>query len=305
MKNSLEYTDQELYEERINSLEDMLSRTTTYMEKIQEELEISKNKLQLKNKYMEDSINYASIIQQAILPNENLLSKIFKKFFVYHHQKDVVGGDFPFVMEREGIVYIAAVDCTGHGVSGSLISMAGFFILQQVIQEQKDYCCAGDVLTAFNHEFYNYFHFYHNGDQPHLNVGMDLSLLIYNKEKKCISFSGARRPVIYFDNELKIIKTDKVSVGETNDYEFTNHKQLFDESTMFYLFSDGLTDQFGNVHPNKPFGEKVKLRRVKEFLKQIQHLDGAEQKEKLVNFLDQWKRGSEQTDDILVLGFEF
>ena len=101
------------------------------------ELAETNDQLAEKNQHITDSINYAKTIQEAILPSKTAISNTLKDFFILFRPKDIVSGDFYWFTYFEGYTFIAAVDCTGHGVPGAFMSMIGSSILNQIVKEQK------------------------------------------------------------------------------------------------------------------------------------------------------------------------
>ena len=93
--------------------------------------------IQNKNKKITESINYAKRIQTAILPNSRVISKALPDSFILYKPRDVVSGDFPWFMQVKDDIFIAAVDCTGHGVPGALLSLIGYFLLNDIVRSRK------------------------------------------------------------------------------------------------------------------------------------------------------------------------
>ncbi len=88
-----------------------------------------------KNKDITDSISYAKRIQDATLPPKELKCQHIQDIFVLFKPKDIVSGDFYWFMEVNGIRFIAAADCTGHGVPGALVSVVCSNALNRAIKE--------------------------------------------------------------------------------------------------------------------------------------------------------------------------
>ena len=105
-----------------------------------------------KNKDITDSIRYAKRIQEAIFPTTTFFQNLFPKSFVLFKPKDIVSGDFYWAEEdRDGSVYVAVVDCTGHGVPGAFMSIVGFNLLNNAIHEHQCKTPA-DILNRVNHD---------------------------------------------------------------------------------------------------------------------------------------------------------
>ncbi|WP_020529431.1 two-component regulator propeller domain-containing protein [Flexithrix dorotheae] len=267
------------------------------------------------------SINYARRIQEAALPSLEKMRTGLKDVFVLYKPKDIVSGDFYWYSEVKGDdgnskIVVVAADCTGHGVPGAIMSIAGENFLNQVVNirgitspdlilQELD----KSVRTAFRQDTSN------NKD------GMDIALCVIDKKKKEIEFAGAYNPLIFIENnELNIIKGNKVSIGGQAEGEkvFKKNKVKIGETVMTtegettevseetkpstpmtcYIFSDGFPDQFSPIHKRK-----FLLKRFKEKLLEIHHRPLEEQKLILDSTLEDWKGDEKQIDDILVVGF--
>ena len=268
------------------------------------ELEKSYRIIASKNKNISDSIHYAKRIQDAMIPSRTEVSKAFKEGYVFFRGKDVVSGDFPFMIthEEEEVVYIASVDCTGHGVPGALISIIGNFLLNDIIKNHN-YEQPGDMLKALHYGVVDALNQEQEGSLT--NDGMDIALLKVDKKQKQIAFSGAHRPLIRIKNgEVEEIKGSRLSIGGTH-YTSRGKKMLFkteliqyEEGESFHFFSDGLPDQFGEE------GKKYGPKRIREFYKKHSHLPLDQMGEKLEKDFDDWKGEHKQMDDVLVIGIK-
>lgn len=273
------------------------------------ELEEQRNEIEQKNKDLTDSINYAQRIQQAILPEIDEINKAFPNNFVLFLPRDIVSGDFYFfnhiekeingVTKRYGI--FAAADCTGHGVSGAMMSMMGSTILNEIVALSKVHL-PNDILTLLNERLQNDLK---QGKTDSLSRdGMDIALCTVDMETMEMWFSGAMRPCYILRNkELIELKGNKFPIGgmmiEEHRGYLADHFQLI-PGDQIYLSSDGYVSQFG--------GEKSKkftTKRFKDVLMAIQHLNMTEQKLELLLELEDWMGEVPQVDDILVIGVKF
>lgn len=258
--------------------------------------------IETKNRDITDSINYAKRIQDSIIPSEDGLKKYFPESFVFFKPKDIVSGDFYFfdsVKFHDGdCIYVAASDCTGHGVPGSLMSMLGINFLGQNIRESKTFGTASildglhkNVISTLQKE----------SNLTETKDGMDIALLGFHTGKNEIHFSGALRPLYYFvKGELKIIPGDRFSIG--GDIE--GRKKLFSSTTIpcekgntFYLFSDGFSDQFGGEN-----GKKFMTKNLQRLLTDVQSKSMEKQKQIIEETFNNWKKTLAQVDDVLVIG---
>jgi phosphoserine phosphatase RsbU/P len=267
------------------------------------QLEEKNGIIEEKNKDISDSINYAQRIQHAILPPLEKLDKVLKEYFILYKPKDVVSGDFywhatvkttPLNNEPSyEIVVLAAVDCTGHGVPGALMSIIGSTILNQTVTNAAINTPA-DALSFLNKEV--------TKSLNSIKDGMDMSLCAINFSKMELQYAGANNPVYLVRNKKFIeFKADKKAIGaDVENAEiktFTNNIIPLEKGDCLYLFTDGYADQFGG-----PQGKKFKYKKFQELLVEIQDNTIDEQK-KILNFHhEQWKGTLEQVDDILVIG---
>ncbi len=256
-----------------------------------------------KNKDIRDSINYAQRIQQAILPPSEKIDLVLKDYFIFFKPKDIVSGDFYWHAAvqttpqdgkpKENIVVMAAVDCTGHGVPGALMSIIGSTILNQTTTSAAVNSPA-DALGFLNREI--------TKTLNSIKDGMDIALCAINFEKKELQYAGANNPLyIVRQKQFIEIKADKLAIGADSEdahvKEFTNHVVKLEKGDSVYLFTDGYADQFGG-----PFEKKFKYKKFQELLVEIQDNTMEEQKQILNFHFEQWKGELEQVDDILVIG---
>jgi len=111
-------------------LEDKINeRTAEVVEKNKELDEI--------NKDITASIRYCQSIQDAILPPDDFVKKHLPNTFILFKPKDIVSGDFYWMVDKGDVVIFAAVDCTGHGVPGAFMSIVGHNLLDRVVGEQN------------------------------------------------------------------------------------------------------------------------------------------------------------------------
>ena len=255
-----------------------------------------------KNKDITDSINYAKRIQDAILPPVKAIESRFYDCFVLFSPRDIVSGDFYWFADKGDKVFIAACDCTGHGVPGAFVSMIGNNLLNQIIIEKKIEE-PGKILSILNRSVKAAFT--KEGEQV-AQDGMDMVLCAMEidektKHAKTLQFAGANNPLLLVrDGEVIPHKTDRTPIGGSteNDHEFTNHSIDLKEKDNVYIFSDGYPDQFGG-----PKGKKFMMKRYKEMLAENQGIGMLEQKDVYWKTIREWMGSEhEQVDDILVIG---
>ena len=250
-----------------------------------------------KNQDITASINYAKRIQEAQLPKQKEIEQWLKESFILFKPKDIVSGDFYFFYRTNKLIFLAAVDCTGHGVPGSLMSMIGNEKLVEATRKNKK---TADILAQLNKKIKISLH--QTELTESMRDGMDIALCSINVEKQLLNFSGANRPLWLIrknSNVLEEIKGTKSAIaGLTSDQQkYATCKLKLKTGDTFYLFTDGYADQFGWDKD-----KKLMTKKFKEILLSIQSLSLPEQKIYLTKFIEKWKGDFEQVDDILVMG---
>lgn len=268
-------------------------KVTSKQKKIIEE---QKEIVEYKNKEITDSINYASRLQSAILPSENVFKEVFSECFILFKPKDIVSGDFYFFERKGNDVFIAAADCTGHGVPGAMLSIACYNALQKAIFE-LNLNTTGTILDAVKDIVISNF----NKSDNQIKDGMDISLLKIDLANKQIQWTGANNRLIYVQNKyLNELKPDRKPVGVSeNDTPFTSQTIPYLEGTVFYLFTDGVTDQFGG-----PSHKKLTIAKFRQLIEDIKSRPLIEQSHYFKSELAEWQANYEQTDDITLLGIK-
>ncbi len=256
--------------------------------------------IEIKNKDISDSIEYALQIQQARLPHVESIQESFPEFFVMYLPRDIVSGDFYWFTETENGKKIFAVsDCTGHGIPGAFMSMMGIDGLNYAILEKRIES-SSQILNHVNKFIIE------SLKQDLATVkskdGMDTAICIFEKDLSSVKYAGANRPLwLIRDKELIQYSPDKMSIGGNNysDYEFNEMTIPLQKGDSVYLFSDGYPDQFGGER-NKKFMTK----NLKRLLLEITHLSAREQESILQKNLQNWKGSLPQIDDIILVGIK-
>lgn len=256
-----------------------------------------REELELKNRNITDSLLYAQKIQRALLPSDAYIRSVLQESFVFYKPRDIVSGDFYWIREIDNQVFVAAADCTGHGVPGALMSMIGFDLLDNILTEQK-IRKPSEILSVLSKGVERVF----AKDQAKdvmVQDGMDLGVCALNTENNLLEYAGAFFPLyLVRDNKLKEIKGDKFSVGYKSDRQvFNNHTIPLQKGDMFYLFSDGYADQFGG-----PYEKKFMYRRFRRLLLTIHKFDMQDQRLLLEDSIRKWMRDQEQVDDMMIIG---
>ena len=264
-------------------------------EELREIAERQKHLIQEKQTEIIDSINYAKHIQQALLRDEENTGTHLPEHFILYRPKDIVAGDYYWAAEKSDHWYVAAADCTGHGVPGAMLSMLGMTFLNEIISEDK-LLPPAEILNRLRARIIKELR--QRGKSGESRDGMDISLLRINLDTKDLEWAGANNSLYFIsENLLQEIKADKQPVGYfENAQPFNNHSFKLIPGNCLYLFSDGYADQFSVEN------KKLMKKRFKELLLQTHEQPLKKQKEFLSDFIDKWKGKTEQTDDVLVIG---
>lgn len=252
------------------------------------------------NKDMLDSIQYASRIQEAILPDVEKIKNAFKDAFVLYQPKDVVSGDYYFFYQRGNKAFVAAVDCTGHGVPGALMSFIANGALKEVIIK-KGVEEPSEILYALDEELFLALN--KSKDGVVSLDGMDVAIGVFDFVEQTFSYAGAFRPVLVVrDNELIEMEASRYPIGFYADVQKVFSTKTIDikQNDAFYFFTDGYCDQFGGERKKK-FNRK----QFKELLLSAQDMEMSEQEAYLQYVLLNWRQEEPQVDDILVMGIKF
>ncbi len=257
-----------------------------------------KAEIELQNIEITDSINYAKRIQSSILPDISKLKESFRDAFIFFRPRDIVSGDFYWFdkLDEDKFILVCA-DSTGHGVPGAFMSMIGSTLLQDIIA-RKRISKPSEILTMLDRQLFTTLN--QNVEFGVANDGMDMVVFEFNLTTRHLRFASAMRPVILIlGGESYYIKGNRSSIGgETvNEKFFDDQEYYLKENDSIYLFSDGLSDQFGG-----PDGKKMKIARLKRLIEQVSDLSMDEQNEAISNFYDEWKGNFDQVDDILLMG---
>ena len=260
-----------------------------------------------------DSIQYASRIQKAILPPEEMAVKYLPQHFILNMPREIVSGDYYWFTRRDNKTIVAAADCTGHGVPGAFLSMLGITFLDDIVNKRR-IANANEILNNLRSDVMRALH--QTGKRGEAKDGMDIALCIIDEKNHTMEYAGAHNPLWIFRkrteeelkealenddiNEYKLIefKADRMPIGiYLKDRPFRNHEIKLLPGDTFYIFSDGYADQFG-----EKTNRKFYLKKFKRLLASIQDKPMVVQKSILKETILEWKGSIDQVDDILVIG---
>jgi serine phosphatase RsbU (regulator of sigma subunit) len=278
-------------------LEGIVKERTSEVVRQKEEIENKNEILQHQNKEIEDSIRYASRIQTAVIPPENLCQELFPESFIFFRPLNIVSGDFYWFSRVGSKKIFTAADCTGHGVPGAFMSMLGVAFLNEIVD--KDHVTEPDlILNQLRNKVIEALQHKGIGET---RDGMDIALICADTEKNMIEFAGAYNPLVMIrDNNVTIFEADKMPVGMYEKMEpFKKQIIKIQKGDVFYMASDGYEDQFGG-----PDGKKLKSKKFRQMLLEIHQLPANEQKEIIEKRFTEWKGELKQIDDVVVAGIK-
>ena len=293
---------------------------------LEAQLTQQKKEIEEKNKEIEEinkditaSIRYAKRIQQAVLFMDPKINCFVKESLIFFKPKDIVSGDFYWIQQIKNRTYIAVADCTGHGVPGAFMSMLGVAFLNEIITKFNN-PIAGDILNQLRINVKRSLH--QTGRVGEQKDGMDIVFIAVDLETYTMHFAGANNPLwlirkndkcstevnglsnvnIINNDESCLIefKPSKMPIGihETMN-SFADYVFQLQRGDILYLSSDGFEDQFGG-----PKNKKFLSKNLKKLLLANSDLSLSEQKQLLIDALNEWKGNNEQVDDITIVGIK-
>ncbi|MFW6227578.1 MAG: tetratricopeptide repeat protein, partial [Bacteroidota bacterium] len=264
--------------------------------KANKELREKNELISTQKRLITDNILSARVIQKAAMPPEDYVKAELPEHFILNMPKDIVSGDFYWLEKRDGALFVAVADCTGHGVQGAVVSMLGIAALNEIVNKSFD-SRPSDILNQLSERIKTTLHS-ENGESA-AREGMDMALLKINKDGQEIEFSGAKNPLyLVRDGEVIVYKGNRSPIGYyTKDIPFTTQKIKTRKGDSLYIFSDGYIDQLGGKEL-----KKFMARRFQKILVDINDKPMETRREILVEKFNKWKGEYAQVDDIMVMG---
>lgn len=276
----------------------LVEEKTVQLKKEKEIVESIKSVLEEKNKDITDSINYAKRIQEAILPSQAAILKNFPDSFIYYRPKDIVSGDFYWFADVEDYFFIAAVDCTGHGIPGAFMSLIASTLLNEIVKNKRE-VAPSQILQQLNNGIIESLK--QSDSDSSSRDGMDMAICRVDKKKSKLVFAGAARPFYHIRaGNLTEIKGQGYPIG--GHYGLMNLKYSDSEMDLqpgdtFYISSDGYADQFKEGNR-----KKFSTKRLKALLAEISGNPMQDQQRLLDEAFESWRGEEKQIDDMLIVG---
>jgi serine phosphatase RsbU (regulator of sigma subunit) len=299
------------------------------------ELAAQRDKISRQKKNVTDSILYAQRIQLAILPTDQYINELVPDNLIIYMPRDIVSGDFYFIRQKFGKVYLAVADSTGHGVPGALMSMLGYAFLNEIINNVEVETNPAEILDRLRLQLVNALK--QKGEVGETHNGMDISVLVINTHTQTYQFAGANNPLYvikptpekiedhdlflsqifttplipektrltFTDNNSHLlveVKGDKMPIGPQGkeDHPFLFCEAKIEAGDTLFLITDGFASQFGG-----PNGRKYQSKKLRKFLVSIQNETMERQKEIILENFRSWRGRNSQVDDITLLGLRF
>lgn len=290
-------------EERKN-ISEQISEKNTELESqneeiisINNELNSQKDIIQKAHKNITDSINYARTIQEALLASNELITELFREYFLIYKPKEVVSGDFYYINNINNHMVFAVADCTGHGVSGGFMTILGITYLHE-ISISEDLTNSGEVLNLLRLKIQDTFKTFGTENQN----GLDIAFCSVDKKSNILQFSGANRPLIIIrQKEIITIQPTRNPIGfYPKEKTFVNNEIQLLNDDIIYLFSDGYHDQIGGKYERKLTSKKFR-----ELIIEVCDRPLSEQKDILESFFQKWQGKTNQIDDITVMAIKW
>lgn len=272
-------------------------------------IESQKADMEAIHREVNDSINYSKRIQSSILPDSNQLKRIFNDKLLIYKPKDVVSGDFYWFERvrtgRKEHMIVVAADCTGHGVPGAIMSMVGSNQLTSIVYYQN-YIEPQKILARLDKNIKFEIYRDMDDDEPR-HDGMEAGICVIDLDTYEMQFAGAAFPLYFIrDGEIQIYKSPRVTIGRMQGTEkevedqFTVENIQLQKGDRVFMASDGFQDQFGG-----PSDKRFMAKNFRNLLLVSgQDKNLTDQEAKMNQVFDHWRGNAEQTDDVLVLGFE-
>jgi serine phosphatase RsbU (regulator of sigma subunit) len=265
--------------------------------KQRDKIYLQNRKISLQKDEIDASIRSAETIQFAALPSESRVKQMLPNSFVLFRPRDHVSGDFYWISDDNGKVYVFTADCEGHGIPGAFLSMMGFALISEMVAVHPDQNAAF-ILGKLRDKLIE--SLCQVGESAATTQTMDASFYILYPDKITIDFAGANNPLyILRKGEILQYEGDNIPIGAhpRDKDKFTNHRITLEQDDTLFTFSDGFWDQFGG-----PNNKKYMKKRFRALLRSTATLSIKETEQKLTRELNDWQGDQQQNDDILVIG---
>lgn len=289
----------EIKQQELSERNKQLWSMSVSIEKERQHIQTLKNEIEAQHRAVTSSIQYAKLIQNAVLPSAEILKESFEDVFLFWRPRDIVSGDYYWMKRIGDTVIFTVADCTGHGVPGAFMSMLGVAFLNEICVEFNDDTHPAQILEQMRNKVITTLR--QTNDPLEQKDGMDMGLCILNLATMKMQFAGANNGMYHVRGttltEYKAVKNPIAIYPKI--LPFVDHDVDIQHGDYVYMYSDGYADQFGDDN------RKFTSRRLRELLVSInsQTKVASEQAKLLENNLAEWRGTMEQMDDILIGGY--
>ncbi|MFW5792971.1 MAG: tetratricopeptide repeat protein [Bacteroidota bacterium] len=300
------YRNKRLSHNAIEIKNNMLEQANEEINAQKDELTAQRDTVVHQNKRIEqqkekitNSINYAKVIQKAVLPSDENINKILKDYFIIYKPKEIVSGDFYWVSSTNGLIVFSVADCTGHGVPGAFMSMLGLSFLNEIVSK-KGITQPNIILDLMRESVIEALQ--QKGRFADQSEGINMSLCTWDTANNKLYFAGAKNPIIIIKDKktLKTIPADKQPIATHKKLQaFTLQEIQLEKGDKIYLSTDGFHDQFGGQNY-----QRFKRKNLKDLLLSISDYSLQNQKEILDKTFEDWKGDNEQIDDVTIMAIK-
>lgn len=286
--------------EKLQNIQEHILEQSQEIKRQRDEIKEKKDSILSNNRAKIHSIQYASKIQCAAMPTEEMLQDLFGDYILIFKPLEIVSGDFYWARKIGNLKIACVADCTGHGIPGGLLSILGISILNQISQSITEQNTAADILSQLRKKIID-------ATVKGNMDGMDASVCIINESKRELQFAGAMRPCLMLQNNSLIkLKEDRMPVGRHffQTHPFTNHKINYNSGDRIYMFTDGIVDILGGEKKGKRavlFNET----RLRKIVEETSQLSLSQQKTEILTAMNNWQKNfpeEQNLDDQLLIG---
>ncbi|MDD2884445.1 MAG: biofilm regulation protein phosphatase SiaA [Dechloromonas sp.] len=275
--------------------------TANLEEKVQlrtQALEAANRDMQRAHRQINDSIDYASLIQRAILPDQQLKTYLGKHHFVLWRPRDVVGGDFYVFRQEEACYLLGVIDCAGHGVPGALMTM----LARSALDHAMSAVGINRPAAILSHTDQAVRGMLQHCDLPRaIATNMDAGLVVVDRLRGTLRYAGAKITLYWSDGQtVGEIKGGRRALGDRRPGEYVDSELTLRPGVTYYLATDGFLDQAGGE-----LGYGFGNTRFAQVLLQQACLPMAEQAVAFDQVLAAYQGTYPQRDDITILSFRF
>jgi len=276
--------------ERYNELKRKL------IDELEDKVEERTIRLREANQQITESINSASVIQNAILPRIDQNNFGFKEFEYLWEPRDIVGGDFYWMDKKGEWTCFVMADCTGHGIPGAFMTLISSTLLDRIksIEDLSQPNIIINQLDQFLEETLNL-----NSNED-TNFGLDAGVCCFSSSIGKLFYSGAKINLYCkTGNDIQVYKGDKISLGysqKSHPIKLVTHKIDLSPGSGFYMFSDGITDQIGGPK-SIMYGKK----RILNIIKVSSNIKNTIRN--VSNDLESYQKNNTRRDDLSLFGF--